>query len=387
MCVGCIIRGTSDVKKQESGLNGERDAKKEKSRNIEHDHWRLITYHELPDWMKDNEFILAFYRPHMNSIWSCFTTGIFQYHNESVNIWSHLLGLVLFLFFIYLVIFRITASENGVYSSIIHQTEEDITSSPSLHALVTTHQHSIPSIDDLSLSLRTQPRALRETHPDGISHFTLHKAYSNLLLTHRAAMVPMLLSACLCFTGSTLYHILWNHSIIVMKVFSRLDYAGIVLLILGHSCMASFYLFYCRPGLAFRYNLVNLLIAIPLIVSFFHPRFEFPEFRKIRAILFVSFGILGGFPLLHSGILHSFSRDLFLHHLFSLGISGLFYLLGALLFASRIPERFAPGKFDTWWNSHNWLHFCVIAGAIVHWVGCIQEMSIRMVDGCIGSPL
>jgi adiponectin receptor len=33
-------------------------------------------------------------------------------------------------------------------------------------------------------------------------------------------------------------------------------------------------------------------------------------------------------------------------------IMGLLYLTGALLYATRIPERFLPGKCDIWFQSH-----------------------------------
>ena len=33
-------------------------------------------------------------------------------------------------------------------------------------------------------------------------------------------------------------------------------------------------------------------------------------------------------------------------------IMGLLYLTGALLYATRMPERFFPGKCDIWFQSH-----------------------------------
>ena len=57
----------------------------------------LVTYDELPAWRQDNHFILTHYRPTSNSFFTSFQS-IFQLHNESVNIHSHLFGAWIFLF-------------------------------------------------------------------------------------------------------------------------------------------------------------------------------------------------------------------------------------------------------------------------------------------------
>lgn len=45
------------------------------------------------------------------------------------------------------------------------------------------------------------------------------------------------------------------------------------------------------------------------------------------------------------------------------------YILGAVLYGCRIPERFLPGKFDIWFQSHQIFHVLVIAAAFVHYHG------------------
>lgn len=59
-----------------------------------------------------------------------------------------------------------------------------------------------------------------------------------------------------------------------------------------------------------------------------------------------------------------------------------FYLLGAFLYATRIPERFWPGKCDLLvgfvfhlrdilfqFQSHQLFHLCVVVAAFVHYYG------------------
>ena len=48
-------------------------------------------------------------------------------------------------------------------------------------------------------------------------------------------------------------------------------------------------------------------------------------------------------------------------------LEGAIYLLGALLFATRFPERLAPGRFDYWGQSHQIHHLCSGAGGFIHW--------------------
>ena len=48
---------------------------------------------------------------------------------------------------------------------------------------------------------------------------------------------------------------------------------------------------------------------------------------------------------------------------------GLFYCLGPLVYATRIPERWLPGKFDFAGHSHQLFHILVVAGA------CVQSLS------------
>ncbi|KAL5660151.1 hypothetical protein ACJX0J_027276, partial [Zea mays] len=69
--------------------NGSTDEKEEKRK------CDLVGYEALPEWLKDNEFIHGYYRcewPMKETVLS-----IFSIHNETLNVWSHLLGFLLFL--------------------------------------------------------------------------------------------------------------------------------------------------------------------------------------------------------------------------------------------------------------------------------------------------
>ncbi|VDL60862.1 unnamed protein product [Hymenolepis diminuta] len=58
--------------------------------------WGLVQFTQLPQWMKDNDFIKGGHRPALNSYWGC-AKSIFRIHTETGNIWTHLLGCILFI--------------------------------------------------------------------------------------------------------------------------------------------------------------------------------------------------------------------------------------------------------------------------------------------------
>ena len=55
--------------------------------------------------------------------------------------------------------------------------------------------------------------------------------------------------------------------------------------------------------------------------------------------------------------------------LFYVVLQGVLYIVGAGIYAIRIPERFAPGKFDILGSSHQIFHGFVLAAAVTHFIG------------------
>lgn len=57
---------------------------------------KLLSHSELPEWLRGNEFLSHFHRPPMPSFTSCFKS-IFKIHSETGNIWTHLIGFIIFI--------------------------------------------------------------------------------------------------------------------------------------------------------------------------------------------------------------------------------------------------------------------------------------------------
>ncbi|KAK9255496.1 hemolysin-III related-domain-containing protein [Lipomyces tetrasporus] len=58
-----------------------------------------VIWDELPAWRRDNHYIRSGYRRETFSVWKCFESLAYL-HNESVNIYSHLIGSLFFLIFL-----------------------------------------------------------------------------------------------------------------------------------------------------------------------------------------------------------------------------------------------------------------------------------------------
>jgi adiponectin receptor len=79
---------------------------------------RICTFKELPFWMQDNEYILNFYRPPTFSYRLCFHS-LGYLHNETGNIYSHLIGVGIFLILAFITPFILTQYQTTHWSDIV----------------------------------------------------------------------------------------------------------------------------------------------------------------------------------------------------------------------------------------------------------------------------
>lgn len=56
---------------------------------------KLLSWHEVQQFEQDNPYILTSYRPLTDSYLGCYKS-LFAIHNQTVNIWSHLLGSLIY---------------------------------------------------------------------------------------------------------------------------------------------------------------------------------------------------------------------------------------------------------------------------------------------------
>ena len=64
---------------------------------------KLLDWDSIPPWQQDNEYILGHYRPTSNSHWKS-VSSLGYLHNQTVNIYSHLLPALAFLAIAFLIL-------------------------------------------------------------------------------------------------------------------------------------------------------------------------------------------------------------------------------------------------------------------------------------------
>ncbi|CAJ0946696.1 unnamed protein product [Ranitomeya imitator] len=169
----------------------------------------------------------------------------------------------------------------------------------------------------------------------------------------------------------------------------RLDYSGIALLIMGSFVPWLYYSFYCSPQPRLIYLSIVCVLGITAIVVAQWDRFATPKHRPTRAGVFLGLGLSGIVPTLHFTIAEGFVKATTVGQMGWFFLMAVMYITGAGLYAARIPERFFPGKFDIWFQSHQIFHVLVVAAAFIHFYGVsnLQEFRYGLEGGCTDDSL
>ncbi|EQL37343.1 hypothetical protein BDFG_01308 [Blastomyces dermatitidis ATCC 26199] len=183
--------------------------------------------------------------------------------------------------------------------------------------------------------------------------------------------------AAFCLGMSSIYHTISNHSPAVARIGNAMDYIGIVALITGSFIPSVYYGFYCVPKFMKMYWTMILLIGAGCTIVSITPRFRTPAWRPFRAGMFISMGLSAVFPVLHG--VSIFGVELMLKQigLFWLVLQGALYIIGAIIYAARVPELWYPGGFDILGSSHQIFHMFVVMAAVAHLTGLLQAFDYR----------
>lgn len=267
----------------------------------------LLKWDELPEWMRDNQYILGGYRQPAASFKKCLQS-LFYLHNESGNILTHLAGAAGFIVLCM-----------GVSQEL---------------------QAEIPSI-----------------------------SWSDM-----ATMYIFLFAAVACMGMSAVFHLVCNHSAEVKVAYNTCDYLGIIIMIVG-SCVPMFcYMFYCRPILRLGYLSLMIVLGSVTACMTISPKFGRPEWRPIRATVFVALGLSSAIPAIHASMLFGWEHTMGAAQLPYMVMMGATYIAGAAIYGFRVPERWWPGKFDYWLHSHQVFHVFVVVAATLHYVGMARAL-------------
>src|SRR5262249_20353126 len=113
-------------------------------------------------------------------------------------------------------------------------------------------------------------------------------------------------------------------------------------------------------------------IGLGCILVSVAPKFRTPTYRPFRAAMFVAMGLSAIVPISHGLYIYGLEqldRQIGLRWLV---LQGVLYILGAGIYAARVPEKWWPGGFDVWGSSHQIFHVLVVLAGVCHFVGLIR---------------
>jgi adiponectin receptor len=179
-------------------------------------------------------------------------------------------------------------------------------------------------------------------------------------------------AACKCLVCSTIWHTMnsISHQTLLER-FACVDYTGISLLVAASIMTTEYAAFYCEPFSRWVYMLTTAGLGIGGVILPWHPTFNRQDMAWLRVMFYVSLAATGFLPV---GQLIATRGVEWAYYFYApVGKSILVYLLGACLYASKVPERWFPGMFDYVGCSHNIWHVAVLCGIIFHYTA-MQDM-------------
>jgi adiponectin receptor len=94
--------------------------------------------------------------------------------------------------------------------------------------------------------------------------------------------------------------------------------------------------------------------------------------------VFLFAGISTAFPMIHLLCING-NPGTIPNQNFSLFVfGGLAYIIGAIIYIMRVPEKHCPGTFCIWGSSHQIWHCLVITGIVLHYYASIDIYHERL---------
>ncbi|KDP30239.1 hypothetical protein JCGZ_17021 [Jatropha curcas] len=322
--------------------------------------YSLVSFCELPEYMKDNEFILSYYRANWPLKEALFS--IFRWHNETLNVWTHLFGFLLFL---------------GL-------TVANIMQVPEVADLLGLFTRSILTSGEANISCNSKDFQLGSTKLLDLKHINHTKTEITPLPGTPATRWPFYVflgGSMFCLLSSSVCHLFSCHSHNLNIFLLRIDYVGITIMIITSFFPPIYYIFQCETHWHYVYLIGITAMGMFTIVTLLSPSLSAGKFRAFRALLFSSMGFFGIIPAIHATIVNwsNPKRNMILAYESSMA---LFYLTGTGFYVSRIPERLKPGWFDLAGHSHQIFHVFVVLGALAHYAATLLFLEYRDRVGC-----
>ena len=201
----------------------------------------------------------------------------------------------------------------------------------------------------------------------GTVYYPQTPSFAASTLTDKLVFGVFFVSACKCLFLSAFWHVFSSFgNPRAMRKIACMDYVGISLLIASSIITTEYYCFgRAHPSLAgFYMSLTGLLGLIGVVIPWF-TWFDLVENRLWRVAFFVGVAISGAVPMMHYSYLTSIAQAV--AFLAPINKSLLSYIIGVVVYANQVPERWMPGYFDHFGASHQLWHVAILMGIYFHY--------------------
>ncbi|GMN66583.1 hypothetical protein TIFTF001_035647 [Ficus carica] len=313
--------------------------------------------------MKDNEFILNHYRANWPLKEAFFS--VLRWHNETLNVWTHLIGFLLFL---------VLSMANFLEV-------------PRAADLLSFFARSTPISAEANVSNNFKDFSVGTTKLVDLKQITSSEMNSTAIFHNQDTIEQwpffvFLGGSMFCLLSSSICHLFSCHSHSLNILLLRIDYVGITMMIITSFFPPIYYIFHCDSNWHYGYLGGITLMGTFTILTLLSPKLSEGKYRGFRALLFSSMGLFGIVPTIHALVVNwdNPRRNVILSYELAMA---LFYLTGTAFYVSRIPERLKPGWFDLAGHSHQIFHVFVVLGALAHYGATIVILDWRNKFGCM----
>ncbi|KAL9052651.1 MAG: hypothetical protein Q9162_005278 [Coniocarpon cinnabarinum] len=188
-----------------------------------------------------------------------------------------------------------------------------------------------------------------------------------------------------CLACSALWHTMSsisNES--TLQRFACVDYTGISLLVATSIMTTEYTAFYCEPISRYTYMTSTFLLGIGGMILAWQPNFNRPDMAWKRVGFYIALGATSIVPVMQIMYERGFTWMIYFYSPILKSIA--VYIGGAVLYASKVPERWCPGMFDYVGGSHNIWHVAVLGGILFHYTAMhefFHKAFVRKgIDGC-----
>lgn len=173
-------------------------------------------------------------------------------------------------------------------------------------------------------------------------------------------------AACKCLICSCMWHTMSSISEQnLMERFACVDYTGISLLIAASIMTTEYTAFYCEPVSRWIYIVMTATLGVAGVILPWHPTFNRADMNWARVAFYVSLAATGFAPVFQLSWTRGGEWSWYFYAPIIKSIT--VYLVGAIIYAGQVPERWLHGWFDYAGGSHNIWHLAVLGGILFHY--------------------